>query len=162
MPTIQISLTSIFEVENSFLELFLRGSLLYLAILIMIRILPRRTGGELATMDLVFVLLVAEAAAHGFGDYKSVSEAIIVVGTLMAWNYVINVASYYIPFVEKLVSAPAIQIIRDGKLLRRNMRREYLTEEELKDYIRKDGIEDVGNVKSAFIESDGKISIVKN
>ena len=41
------------------------------------------------------------------------------------------------------------------------MRREDLTEEELMDYMRKEGVEDVKAVKSAFIEGDGKISIIK-
>jgi uncharacterized membrane protein YcaP (DUF421 family) len=38
------------------------------------RFMPRRTGGELATMDLVFLLLIAEAAAHALGDYMTVAD----------------------------------------------------------------------------------------
>lgn len=162
MTLLNIDFEKVFYTEVPMLELMLRGALLYLGILALLRVLPRRTGGEMAIMDLIFVLLVAEAATHALGGYKTVSEGFIVIGTLMACNYGLNVLSYHVPFVEKLISAPAIQIIKNGTLLRRNMRREYLTEEELNDHLRLKGIEDLAEVKAAFIEGDGKISVVRH
>jgi uncharacterized membrane protein YcaP (DUF421 family) len=48
-----------------------------------------------------------------------------------------------------------------GRLLRRNMRREYLTEEELMGHLREQGIDQVEMVKSATIEGDGRIFVVE-
>ena len=83
------------------------------------------------------------------------------IGTMMAWNYLFNFLSYHIPLVEKLVSAPPLQIIKNGRLLKRNMRREYVTEEELTDHLRSVGIDDIGEVKAAYVEGDGKISVIE-
>jgi uncharacterized membrane protein YcaP (DUF421 family) len=151
----------LFLIETSVWELLLRGSLLYLGILLLMRVLPRRAGSELATMDLIFIILIGEAAAHALGDYTSVAEGFIVIITLMAGNYIVNALSYHFTFIEKLVSAPPLQIIKEGKLLHRNMRREYITKEELLDYLRKEGIEDVNQVKAAFVESEGQITVIK-
>jgi uncharacterized membrane protein YcaP (DUF421 family) len=142
------------------LELVARGSVLYFGILFMTRLMPRRTGGELAMMDLIFVLLIAEAAAHAMGEYTSVADGVVMIATLMGWNYLINSLSYRVPLIERLVSSPPLQVVRDGELLRRNMRREFLTEEELMSRLREDGISDVKEVKSAHIEGNGKISVV--
>jgi len=160
MEYFNIDLSTIFQVETPVWELVTRGSVIYLGILFLFRVLPRRTGGELAMMDLIFVLLIAEAATHSLGDYSSVTEGFIVIGTVMAWNYAINFLSYHIPFFENIVSSPPLPIIKNGKLLRRNMRREYLTEEELMDHLRMEGLEKIEEVKSAFVEGDGKISVV--
>ena len=162
MALLKMDFAALFHIEVAAWELILRGALLYLGILTLLRLLPRRTGGEMAMMDLIFVLLLAEAATHSLGGYKTVTEGFIVIGTLMACNYLLNVLSYYVPFVEKLISAPAIQIIKNGNLLRRNMRREYLTEQELNDHLRLKGIENIAEVKAAFIEGDGKISVVRH
>lgn len=151
---------SLFQMESSILTLVTRASVIYLGILFLMRILPRRTGGELAIMDLIFVLLIAEGASHALGDYTTITEGFVVIVSLMLLNYFVNLLSFHIPFVEKLISTPPIQIIKDGKLLRKNMRKEYLTEEELMISLRKEGLEKVEEVKNAFIESDGKISIV--
>lgn len=150
----------VFGLETPLYELVARGSALYLGVLVLFRLMPRRTGGELAAMDLIFVLLIAEAAAHAFGDYTSIADGFIVIATLMFWNYLVNLASFRIPAIEKLVSSPAIQVIRDGQLLRRNMRKEYLTEEELMGHLRQEGIESAEGVKSATIEGDGRISVI--
>ena len=146
--------------ETPLLELVARGSVLYFGILIITRLMPRRTGGELAMMDLIFVLLIAEAAAHAMGEYSSVADGIVMIATLMGWNYLVTSLSYRVPFIERLVSSPPLQVIRDGELLRRNMRSEFLTEEELMSRLREDGINDVKEVKSAHIEGNGKISVV--
>ena len=160
MELLQINLAEIFRVETPVLELMLRASLLYLGILFLLRIMPRRTGGELATMDLLFVVLIAEATTHSLGGYKSVTEGFIVVLTLMMLNYFINFLSYYSSFVEKLIASPPLLVVKDGKLLRRNMRREFLTEEELMEHLRREGIEDIKEVKSAHVEADGQISFI--
>ena len=155
-----VNLEALFSIETAVLELIIKGSAMYLGILLLFRVLPRRTGGEMAMMDLIFVLLIAEAATHSLGGYSTITEGFIVIGTMMAWNYLFNFLSYYVPFVEKLVSPPPLQIIKNGRLLKRNMRREYLTEEELTDHLRLEGIDDVSEVKAAYVEGDGKISVI--
>ena len=135
---------------------------MYLGILFLLRIMPRRTGGEMATMDLLFVVLIAEAATHSLGGYSSITEGFIVILTLIFWNFTVNSLSYYLPFFEQLVSSPALQVVKDGKMLRRNMRREFLTEDELMEHLRREGIEDLKDIKAAFIEGDGEISFISN
>lgn len=151
---------AVFQLETALLELVARGSTLYFGLLILLRVMPRRTGGELATMDLIFVVLLAQAAALGLGGYRSPADAMVVIAILIGWNYVVNALSYRVPLVEWLVSSPPLQIIRDGRLLRRNMRREFLTEEELMSHLREMGIDDVKDVKAAYIEGEGKVTAV--
>lgn len=76
--------SALFVLEIPLLELFVRGSALYFVLLVLMRFMPRRTGGELATMDLAFLLLLAEAASNAFGEYTSVAEGLILVVALMA------------------------------------------------------------------------------
>jgi uncharacterized membrane protein YcaP (DUF421 family) len=151
---------SVFRPETAPVELIARGSALYFGILVLMRFMPRRTGGELATMDLVFVVLIANAASHALGDYTSVADGILLITTLMGWNYLVNALSYRVPLVEWLVSSPPLQVVRDGQLLRRNMRREFITEAELMSHLRQQGIDDVKDVKAAYVEGEGKITAV--
>lgn len=158
MPT---DWSQIFALEAPVLALIARSSALYFGLLLLVRIMPRRTGGELAMMDLIFVLLIAEAASHALGDFTSVGDGFVVIGTLVVWNWLVNMLSFRIPALERLLSAAPLEVIRDGRLLRRNMRREYLTEEELLSHLREEGIDQVEKVKSARIEGDGRISVVQ-
>ncbi len=156
------SLQELLRIEASVAGLIVRGTLLYIGILLIFRFLPRRTGGELATMDLVFVLLISEAATHSLGEYSSVTEGFIVICTLVFWDYMINALSFRFSAIERLFSAPPLLLIKNGKLNLRHMRREFITHEELMESLRKEGFEDIKQVKKAVVEADGKISIIKN
>ena len=57
------------------------------------------------------------------------------------------------------MAAPPLLIIRDGRLLYRNMRQEFLTEDELRANLRGQGHEDVSTIARAFVEPDGHISV---
>lgn len=153
--------SAMFAVDTPLIELALRGTVLYFAILVLMRLMPRRMGGELATMDLILLLLIAAAASNAFGNYQSVTDGLLLVAVLMGWNYVVNAASYRFRCIERLVSSPPIQIIRDGKLLKRNMRREFLTEEELMSTLRELDIADLDEVKSAWVEGEGAITVTR-
>jgi uncharacterized membrane protein YcaP (DUF421 family) len=159
MEFLPSSWMEVFAVETALVELIVRGTILYFAIIVFMRLLPR-IGGELAVMDLVFLLLVAEAAAHGMGEHKTVGDAIVLIATLMAWNYMLNFLSLRVPFIEKLISGSQVQIVRDGRLMRRNMRREYLTEDELMAQLRGHGIEKIEDVKAAYIEGEGQLTVI--
>ncbi len=161
MRILPVSWDRVFALETPLLELIARGAVLYFSILILLRLMPRRSVGELATMDLIFALLIAEAAAHALGDYTSVADGVTLIASLMAWNYAVNAVSQKVKLVERLVSPPPLQIVRDGQMLRRNMRSEFLTEEELLSHLRLQDIEDISEVKSAFIEGEGAISVIK-
>jgi uncharacterized membrane protein YcaP (DUF421 family) len=108
----------------------------------------------------MFILLIAEAAAHAFGDYTSMVDGVVVVATLIGWAYLLNVLSFHAPIIERLVSAPPLRVVRDGRLLRRNVRREYLTEEELMAHLRQEGIDSLDDVKAAYVEGEGNFTVV--
>lgn len=162
VPLLQIDLPGMFVPEANLVEAVLRGTVIYFVLLVLLRVIPRRTVGSVGMMDLVVVVLIAEAAGKSMGEYATITDGVVIVATLLAWSYVLNWLTYNVPAIEKLVSPPALPVVRDGRLLRRNMRAEYLTEDELLGQMRLEGIEDLSQVKAAYVESEGTISFVKN
>jgi len=143
------------------LELVVRGSLVYLGILGALRLF-RREGGALNTADLLMIVLVADAAQNAMSSkYSSVTEGAVLVATIVAWNYALDWLSFHSPFVRRLLQAAPLPLIIDGKLHRRNMRSELLTLSDLKEQLRKQGVEDVREVKRCYMEGDGALSIMK-
>ena len=151
---------SLFQLELPLTEHLFRGTVLYLGVFVLMRLIPRRASGELASMDLVFIILIAEAAAHGMGEYKSVADALVLAAVFVAWNVALNLLSYWVPLIDRLLSAPPVQIVRNGRIIRKNLRREFITDNELHDSLREHGIDDLSKVKSAFVESNGTITAI--
>lgn len=157
-----IDWTSIFVPDVSVLEIILRGSMMYLAIFVLLRLVLKRQTGTLGTTDLLLITLLADASQNAMaGEYKSVPDGIVLVGTIIFWNYAFDWLSFRSPWFERLIEPAPLPLVRHGRLLRRNMRRELITEAELLGQLREQGVDDVSTVKDARIESDGQISVIK-
>ncbi len=152
---------TVFITEIPVVEIVVRSTVLYFVVFLIMRGTLRRTAGQLSMLDFIFVLLVANGAADAMtGGATSIMSGVIIVLTVVAWNYILNSLSYRIPLLERIVSPPPLRIVDKGKMLRGNMRREFLTEQELMAQLREEGIEDISKVKAAHIEGDGNISVI--
>lgn len=152
--------SQIFIPELSLGELVLRAVIMYFFILFMLRILPRRNAGELGAMDLLLILLVSEAASHSLGDFTNLADGIIMILIFMGCNYLVNQLTFRSAFLRKILEQKPVQIIKDGKLIHRNMRRELITKDELMGNLRESGVDSISKVKEAWVENEGNLSVV--
>ncbi|RYY01161.1 MAG: DUF421 domain-containing protein [Gammaproteobacteria bacterium] len=144
------------------LELFLRGTIMFWFLFLIFRLVLRRDIGSASVTDFLFVVILGDAAQNAMiGEGTSVSDGMVLVSTLVSWNYVIDALSYRYPAIDRLVSARKLCLIRDGKLQRRNLRKEFITVDEVHEKIREEGLEHIEQVKMMYMESDGEISIIK-
>ena len=152
----------IFTPKNSLLELFVRATIMYLVLFGLLRFVLKRQAGMIGTTDVLVIVLLAEVAGNGFAaEYKSVIEGIVLVGTILFWSYVLEWASHRFPAVRRILHAPTLLLIENGKMIRKNMRAELITKEELMAQLREEGVEDYAQVKRACMEADGMISFIK-
>ena len=157
----QIDWTSMFVPSIHLAEVFLRGTIIYLLLFLLLRIF-RREAGAIGISDLLVVVLIADAAQNAMAsDYKSITEGAVLVGTIVFWDYFLDWLGYRIPAVRRLLRPAALLLVKDGRLQRRNMRQEMVTEEELMGLLREQGIEKLEEVKKSYLEADGHISVVK-
>jgi uncharacterized membrane protein YcaP (DUF421 family) len=157
-----IDWNSIFVPDTPFLEIIVRGSVMYLALTILLRIVLKRQTGTLGMTDLLLITLLADASQNAMaGEYRSLPDGIVLVATIIFWNYFFDWLTVKSEWFERLIEPPPLPLVKRGKLLRRNMRRELITEAELLGKLREQGVEDLSKVKLANIESDGQISLIQ-
>ena len=155
-------MSELFELTVNPLELVVRGTLIYLGLVLAVRFLLRRDVGSMNMPDILFVVLVADAAQNAMaGEYKSITDGVILLGTLIAWNVALDWLAYHSVWARRLIEPPAIPLIADGKLIRRNMKREWITADEVHAKLREAGVGDIGDVKVAYLESSGELGVVK-
>jgi uncharacterized membrane protein YcaP (DUF421 family) len=159
---LNIDLAGIFSFTVSPLELVLRGTLMYWFLFVVFRYVLRRDVGSLGISDFLFVVILGDAAQNGMiGSATSATDGMVLIGTLVFWSYTLDFMSFQFPVIRRLTSAPRLCLVRDGKLLRRNMRRELITDDELKAKIRQEGVEDIASVTRMYLEADGEMSLIR-
>jgi uncharacterized membrane protein YcaP (DUF421 family) len=152
----------IFGVSVSPLELIIRGTAMYLFLFLVFRVVVRRRVGAIGMADILILVIIADAAQNAMsGEYKSVTEGAILVGTILFWNLAIDWLNFRVPALRDWLEPPPMLLIRDGHLIHRNLRHEFVTEDELKSKLREKGVKEYREVAEAHMESDGSVSVIK-
>jgi len=158
MPPVQWDKLFVFTVSP--LELFIRGSIVYLLVFVLMRIF-RREPGTVGIADLLMVVLIADASQNAMSsDYKSVLDGLVLILTIVFWNYALDFLTSRFPIIERFTYPSPIPLVRNGKVIPKNMRRQFVTHEQLMSILREHGIESISKVKGAYIEGSGQASVI--
>lgn len=155
-------LAALFSLDYPPWQMILRGTVIYWFLLVIFRFLLRRDVGTMGVADLLFVVLVADAASNAMqGEYKTIGDGLVLLATLIGWNFLLDWLSYRVEAVSRLLEPPAEVVVRHGKPVQRVLRREMITIEELTGKLREQGVERIADVRVARLESDGQLSVIK-
>lgn len=157
-----IDWAALFIPQNAIAETMIRGTLVYLLLFLVLRFFLNRQAGAIGIPDILVIVLIVEATTDALGKNESITDTAILISTVMAWSFGIQWICFHVPALEFLISSPKVKLIDNGKVLRRNMRRELVTDEELMSLLRTQGIDDPKDVRAAYIEGSGDISVIRN
>ena len=153
--------SKIFALDTPVLEIFVRITIVYLFLVFLLRITLKRQTGGMSMRDLLVLVLIADAVQNGMaGQYTSVSDALLIGGTLIFWAFVLDWASYHWSWLDRLVQPPSVELIHHGAVLDEHLRQELVTRDDLLAQLRQQGLENPAEVRLAIMESDGRVSIL--
>ena len=144
------------------MQMSLRGVIVFLAALLMVRMGSKRSLAEKTAFDAVLIVILASVLSRAIngsaGFYTSIGASFVLVllHRFFAW-----IACRSHVFGKLIKGSPAV-IIEDGKLDARTMRRHLVSEHDLEEDLRLDGnLEDFSKVRVARVERSGDISFIK-
>jgi uncharacterized membrane protein YcaP (DUF421 family) len=142
-------------------ELMARATLIYLALVAALRLFGKREVGQFTLIDLVLILLVANAVQPAMtGPDTSLTGGLLIIGTLVIEDRAIAYGRARIPFIQRLLESPPTVLVRDGKWITEALDREELSVEDCEMALREHGIGKVAEVELAVLEPDGMISVI--
>ncbi|MEJ0062815.1 MAG: YetF domain-containing protein [Alphaproteobacteria bacterium] len=143
-------------------ELILRGAIVYVVLLVLLRIAGKRQVGELAPFDLVLLLILSNAVQNSMngGDVSLIGGLILAI-ILVSIDYLISLATYRSRKLETLIEGQPQILIHNGKLYEDAMQRAKISHRELEAALRQTGCASIESVAAAVLESSGKISVIR-
>jgi uncharacterized membrane protein YcaP (DUF421 family) len=142
-------------------ELIVRGSVVYVFLLVLLRLTGKRQIGQLAPFDLVLLLVLSNSVQNSMnaGD-NSLVGGLISAATLVALNYGVSYATFRSKKLEALIEGRPQVVIHNGRIFEEVMRSAKLTHHELSAALRRSGCTCAEDVQVAVLENNGSISIV--
>jgi len=159
---LQVDWSELFVPTHSLAEMIIRGTLMYLGLFAIFRFIVQRQSSAIGIADILVIVVIADAAQNAFAkEYKSVTEGITLVLTIVFWDIALDWLGYRYRFFAWLVKPGPLPLVRDGKIIHHNMRREMISADELRSQARQQGIASIDEVAMACLEGNGEISFVK-
>lgn len=145
---------------NELLLTAARGLAVYAFMLLVIRLLGKRTVGNFTAFDLLVALMLGEVVDEIIYGDVSMVEGGIVIAVIAAAKYVTNWLTYNHGLNKVFEGVPTI-VVKEGELQRTGLKSELMNEKEIMAALRLHGIDDMREVKLATLEVDGEVSILK-
>lgn len=142
-------------------ELVVRVSAIYLFLWVFLRVMPTRQLGRFGVTDLLVILLLATSVRLGLtGRHYTVGDALLSAAILIGWDRGMNALAYHITPLRRVMRQDPVPVVRDGEVVRKTARRELLTETDIMEKLREQGIDELADVRVAYVERDGRISVI--
>ena len=142
-------------------ETVVRGIVMYLTIFVMMKLVLRGRNSGVAVSDLLVFVLIADAAQNAMAaDYHSITNGVVLVATIFLTSFAVDWLAYRVPRIQRFVHPERKPLIVDGRIIRRTLADELMTEQELLTQLRLNGIDAVEDVRAAYLEGNGEVSVI--
>jgi uncharacterized membrane protein YcaP (DUF421 family) len=153
---------TLFSPEKSLLQIVIRVTLVYVFLMILLRFTGKKELGQLEPMDLLTMLILSETVSPALtAQDTSLTAAAVASGTLLALTVLVSHLTFRWRIMENFVQGKRAVLIRHGKVMEDVLRAERITDQQLSTALHQEGIEAVSQVKMAYVEPSGDITIIK-
>ncbi len=138
-----------------------RCAFIYFFLLLMLRLMGKRSLGSLTPFDFIITLILGRVAAEPISGKVPMIQAVVAVLVIVALHYLNSLLSSRSARIYQMTSGKPREIIRNGEIDTSALLSEHINMNELFSLLRQEKIENLNEVKVARIEPDGKLSVIK-
>ena len=143
-------------------EIVLRTTVMYLYTLLLIRLLGKRGLGQLSVFELVILIALGSAVGDPmFYEDVPLVHGLIVITVIIALERLLVKLTQRNQRIERMIESVPVLLVKDGVLLSDAIDKEDLSKEEVYMGLRQEGVESLGEIKRAYLEPSGRISVFK-
>jgi uncharacterized membrane protein YcaP (DUF421 family) len=148
----------LFTFQIPVLEKVVRTVAVYLLILLIFRVIGKRSIGSLNTMDFVVMFLLSNVVQNAIiGNDNSLIGGAVGAGTLVLTNAIVDRLAFEFPAFRRLVEGTATQVVDDGKVDAAALRRLGMRQEELDHAIHLQDGDDVSEIGNGTLQPGGQL-----
>lgn len=143
------------------MDIILRATVMFFVMYLLLRLLGKRELSQVTPFELVLLIVMGDLVQQGVTHNDlSLTGATLAISTIAFWALALSWISYLSPRAERVLEGVPRVLIKNGELIKGNMRRDRITRAELEIEMRLAGIARMADVSWAILEPNGKISFI--
>ena len=145
------------------LEMVVRGTAIYWFLFLLFRFVVRRDAGSIGLADILLLVIIADAAQNALaGEYRSITDGMILIATIVGWNVALDWAAWRSRTLQRWLEPQQLILVKNGQIQYPNLRRQFMSEQELMSKLREHGVAKLAEVKRAYLEGSGHITVIRH
>jgi uncharacterized membrane protein YcaP (DUF421 family) len=143
-------------------EIVVRTTIVFFFVLLLTRAMGKKELSQLTAFELILLVTIGDLVQQGVTqEDQSLTGAVLAVGTLGLLIVLLSWLSYRWRAFRRVIRGMAVVVVRDGQPVENAMKLERLTIDDVIEGAREQGIDDLGKVRMAVLEPDGKLSFIR-
>jgi uncharacterized membrane protein YcaP (DUF421 family) len=142
--------------KNMSIHNFWEALILLIAGIVLIRIAGKKSIAQMTGVEIVVVLAIGTTMGHAIKENKF-WQVIILLSLFVLFLIVIQYVQLKIKFIERILVGSATIVVSDGEIVMESLKKLRMTKEQLEMRLREKGISHICSIKTATIESNGKL-----
>lgn len=143
------------------MELFVRATVIYWFLWIVVRGTGKRSLAELTPLDLLLIVIVGDLVQQGVTqEDMSITGATIAISVFVLWTIVADLWGRRSPTANRILASEPVIVLRSGEPVMSRLDQERVTLSELKEAARLEGYGDLAQIEFAVLEADGRFSFI--
>jgi uncharacterized membrane protein YcaP (DUF421 family) len=147
--------------QLSILQACLRAAIVYLVLIGYLRFGKKRFLGEATSLDAVLVIVIGSTASRAITGSAPFGNALAGSFVLIVVHWVVSYLTERSPQLSRIAKGTDTVLVRNGRVDRKALRAEHMSDEDLAEELRQKGVGDVRAVKEARLERSGRLSVVR-
>ena len=132
------------------------------ALLIVVKIMGRRSLAQLTLYDSVIGLIIGNiGASFAVGRSTSIAEGLVSLAAATIWVLGVNFFTQRNLAARKFIDSEPVIVVYKGRILEENLRKKFYNVNDLLEELRHQGVFNPSDVEAAVIETDGQISVLE-
>ncbi|MGH8924562.1 MAG: DUF421 domain-containing protein [Acidimicrobiia bacterium] len=142
------------------LEILLRTAVMFLYTLVLIRLVGKRGLGQLSPFELLIIVALGSAVGDPmFYPEVPVVSGLLVITAVVGLERLLVLITETNQGIERVIESVPVCVVADGRLVQETLDKEDLSEHEIQMLLRLEGVENLGDIRRAYLEPTGKISV---
>lgn len=126
-----------------------------------VRVCKNRLMSRMTSIDVIFGILVSSLLSRGVTGQDSLSGTLVASLTVASFHWLLSFLCYHSHVLGRLVKGRETLIVHEGEPIQENLRRAHISEHDLEEELRLQGIDDIRRTHRVYQERNGDVSILK-
>jgi uncharacterized membrane protein YcaP (DUF421 family) len=149
------------DIGSDLVGIVIRSAVVYGALIVGFRVLGKSRTGQLSTIDLIVLLVIANAVQNAMvGENTTLLGGLLAAGVILGLDRLVHLVTDRSTRLRRAVEGRPSTLVDEGRLDEEEMRREGITLDEIELALHQNGLLSVEEARFVFLETTGTITVI--